>query len=90
MRLVRFSSACLRRGTPEQALNVVNRLLRYRSMERPNAAAPGRVFRYSTNLSNWNRITPDSNTVVVNSSSVVTREATFPVMTISGFYRSSY
>lgn len=75
---------------PVQALDVVNGIIRCRFTERQNAAALGRVFLYSTDLINWNPITPNSLTVVVDSGSVVTREATFPVTATAGFYRSSY
>jgi len=75
---------------PVQALSVANGMIRCRFTERENAAALGRVFLYSTDLINWNPITPNSITVVVDSGSVVTREVTFPITATAGFYRSSY
>jgi hypothetical protein len=76
-------------ASPVEALNIVNGMIRCRFTERENAAALGRMFLYSTNLTNWNPVTPGSITGVVDSGSVVTREVTVPVAATLGYYRSS-
>jgi hypothetical protein len=73
-----------------KALGVAGNVIQLRFTERKNAAALGRLFLYSSNLSSWNSVTPLSNILVEDFGSVVTRELTFPVSTVAGFYRSSY
>ena len=75
---------------PVRALNVAAGQIKLRVAERKNAATLGRVFQFSTNLNNWNSVTPSSNIVVEDSGATVVREVTFPVSTSAGFYRSSY
>jgi hypothetical protein len=75
---------------PVRALGIVGNLIQLRFTERKNAAALGRLFLYSSNLSSWNSVTPLSNNVIEDFGSVVTRDVTFPVSASAGFYRSSY
>jgi regulation of enolase protein 1 (concanavalin A-like superfamily) len=64
--------------------------VRLRVEERKNAAALGREFLHSADLSTWNPITPDSNTIIHDKGSVVVREIRVPITTTTGFYLSRY
>lgn len=75
---------------PVRPLNPANGQIVLRIAERKNAAALGRTFLYSTNLSNWTPITPISLTTVEDDGAVVVRDAGFPASGGKGFYRISY
>ena len=75
---------------PVRPLILANGQITLRVVERKNAAALGRTFLYSTNLSNWTGITPVSLTTVEDTGAVVVRDVTFPASASAGFYRISY
>jgi hypothetical protein len=58
--------------------------------ERKNAADYGRRFWRSTDLRVWSEVAPASITDLEDLGARVVREVTFPVLTTTGFYRSSY
>jgi hypothetical protein len=61
-----------------------------RFTERKNAADFGRQFWRSADLREWSEVVPASITDLEDMGGRVVREVTFPVLTTTGFYRSSY
>lgn len=63
-------------------------VLSYR--ERKDLGDVQRIFQYSTNLSDWNSITPSQITTIANLPTVYVRQATFPAPAASAYFRVGF